>query len=108
MTEKLKHGEEFTKSFKDVMQTHKDTSIEHQASFEKYKDEMLDKFVESRREMEHALETHKIELSKTRAIINKQMAINVKTENHFDMYQGIVAESVADIKKKKDDLELEL
>ena len=98
MTIKLKHGEEFNKSFKLYMEAGRKEREEQIITLESYKEKMFDTFLKTRREMEKALNEHKLEQTKLRVSLNKQYGFNQQTKKSFELFERMVAESVVKLK----------
>lgn len=100
MTIKLKHGEEFNKSFKMYMDASRKEREDQIVSLESYKEKMFETFLKARREMEKALNEHKLEQTKIRYSLNKQYGINMQHKDSFKLLEKIVAETVVKLKSE--------
>ena len=87
MTIKLKHGEEFSRSFKAVMESSRIEREEQVMTLESYKEKIFDEIVESKRELTRAVDEVKMDMTKIRYSLNTQHSVNKLTDMNFDMYQ---------------------
>ena len=87
MAIKLKHGEEFSRSFRAVMDTSRCERDESLVNLERYKDTILDDLTEAKQEMSKALGETRMDLVKLRYSLNHQHGVNKMTEGNFDMFQ---------------------
>lgn len=108
MTIKLKHGEEFSRSFKAVMESSKIEREEQVINLESYKEKIFADIVEAKREIAKIIEGNKMEMNKLRYSLNKQHGMNTLTEKNFDMYQRIVVDAVSEAKAVKQEYEEKL
>ena len=97
MTIKLKHGEEFNKSFKLVMDASTREREQFATDFDEYKAKLADDYVTSKKEIQIALNEMKMELTKMRFSVNMQMGVNKTTEANFDSTNAQLVKSVTDI-----------
>ena len=87
MTIKLKHGEEFSRSFKAVMESSRIEREEQVMTLESYKEKIFEEIVESKREITRAIDEVKMDMTKIRFSLNTQHSVNKLTDMNFDMYQ---------------------
>ena len=76
MTIKLKHGEEFSNSFKTVMVNARIERQEQVVTLESYKEKLTETFSLARRELQKAMDDQKLETMKIRNIMNRQFGYN--------------------------------
>ena len=101
MTIKLKHGEEFNKSFKLVMDATTREREQFATDFDEYKQTLADDYAMSKKEIQIALDTMKMEITKMRYSVNVQMGVNKQTESNFDSTNAMMVKSVTDIEQTK-------
>ena len=71
MTVKLKHGEEFSRSFKAVMEASKIEREEQVINLESLKEKIINDIVQAKRDITKALENVKLDIAKVRVSVNK-------------------------------------
>ncbi len=76
MTIKLKHGDEFSKSFKNVMDESRREREEQIITLESYKERLTETFYLARKELQVAMDEQKLETQKIRHIMNRQFGFN--------------------------------
>jgi len=76
MTIKLKHGEEFSNSFKTVMVNSRIEREEQVVTLESYKEKLSESFTIARRELQKAMDDQRLETMKIRNIMNRQFGYN--------------------------------
>ena len=99
MTIKLKHGEEFSRSFKAVMESSRIEREEQVMTLESYKEKIFEEIVESKREITRAIDEVKMDMTKIRFSLNTQHSVNKLTDMNFDMYQKKTITAVLEAKE---------
>ena len=105
MSIKLKHGEEFHRSFKAVMDASRTEREEQVMTLESYKEKIFEDLLQAKKEMRTALEEQKLEMTKIRYSVNTQRGYNQQTEGNFDLYQNQVVNAVTEAKKASQEQE---
>ena len=101
MTIKLKHGEEFNKSFKAVMDATTREREQFATDFDEYKNTLCDDYAMAKKDMMKALDEMKMDITKMRYSVNVQMGVNKTTEANFDSTNAQLVKSVTDIELAK-------
>ena len=99
MTIKLKHGEEFSRSFKAVMESSRIEREEQVMTLESYKEKIFEEIVDSKREVTRAIDEVKMDMTKIRFSLNTQHSVNKLTDMNFDMYQKKTITAVLEAKE---------
>ena len=86
MTIKLKHGEEFSRSFKAVMDASRIEREEQVINLESLKQKIFEDIVQAKKDINAALENVKLDMTKIRFSVNKQLGFNSQTDQNFDMF----------------------